>query len=156
MIPEQSLVSDQGRKYVFVLEQKLGKDGRPEKTEKGEMKHVARRRDVGEVGVLRNGYREIEKGIKEGDLVVRAGMQRLKDGLEVVAEKYKGEPAAAGEEPAKVPPTTPRPVAAAPAARPAAPAAAPSEPSAGAPSPATTRPASRLRGAGEPRTGKSR
>ncbi len=91
MIAEQSLVSDQGRKYVFIVEPKLDKDGKPMKTDKGAPRFIARRHDVGEVGVLRDGYREVEKGIKPGDWVVRAGMQRLKDGLEVLGEPYKGE-----------------------------------------------------------------
>jgi membrane fusion protein, multidrug efflux system len=152
MIAEPSLVSDQGRKYVFVVEPKLGKDGRPEKTEKGEPKYVARRRDVGEVGVLRDGYREIEKGIQPGDLVVRAGMQRLKDGLDVIAEPYRAEAGPAGEAPGKDAPAKAQPGAGAPAARPASPVASPT----GEPAAVTPRPASRLRGAGEPRTGKSR
>ena len=45
-------------------------------------------RDVGNVGVLRDGYREVEKGIEPGDWVVVAGMQRLRPGVEVKAEKY--------------------------------------------------------------------
>lgn len=97
MIAEQSLVSDQGRKYVFVIKPKLGEDGRPETGKKGEPKQIAVRRDVGEVGVLRDGYREVEKGVEPGDWVVRSGMQRLKDGVEVVAEKYKGEAVPSGE-----------------------------------------------------------
>jgi len=45
-------------------------------------------RDVGTVGVLRDGYREVEKGVEPGDWVVVAGMQRLRPGLEVKSEKF--------------------------------------------------------------------
>ena len=48
-------------------------------------------RDVGTVGVLRDGFREVEKGIEPGDWVVVEGMQRLRPGLEVQVEKYEDE-----------------------------------------------------------------
>jgi RND family efflux transporter MFP subunit len=88
MVREQALVNDQGRKTVWVLTEKKGKDGRPEKDDKGQPKYVATVRDVGSIGVLRDGYREIEKGIALGDKVVVAGMQRLRQGLDVVPEPY--------------------------------------------------------------------
>ena len=88
MVPEQSLVSDQGRKTVYVIVPKKDKDDNPEKDEKGGPKYVAMVRDVGEVGVLRDGYREVEKGIELGDWIVRSGMQRIRPGAEVLVEKY--------------------------------------------------------------------
>src|SRR5262245_10017839 len=88
MVPEQSLVSDQGRRTVFVLVQKKDKDGNVEKDQKGSPKYIATVRDVGNVGVLRDGYREVEKGIQPGDWVVRAGMQRIRPGMEIIPEKY--------------------------------------------------------------------
>lgn len=93
MVPEQSLVSDQGRKTVFVIVPKKDKDDQPETDEKGKPKYIAMVRDVGEVGVLRDGYREVEKGIQLGDWIVRSGMQRLRPGAEVIAEKYQSEAA---------------------------------------------------------------
>ena len=70
-------------------------------------------RDVGTVGVLRDGYREVEKGIEPGDWVVVAGMQRLRPGIEVKAEKYDEQPApkaapTKAKPPATRPPGTPR------------------------------------------------
>src|SRR6201994_488916 len=44
--------------------------------------------DVGNVGVLRDGYREVEKGVQPSEFVVRAGMQRLRPGMEVKPERY--------------------------------------------------------------------
>jgi multidrug efflux system membrane fusion protein len=112
MVREQAMVNDQGKKTVYVLAEKKGKDGSPEKDEKGQPKYIATVRNV-EVGVLENGYREVETGIQPGDMVVVAGMQRLRPGLEVIPERYdqatrsgtageKGEPgrAAVGQEPA--------------------------------------------------------
>jgi multidrug efflux system membrane fusion protein len=94
MIPEKSLVTDQGRKKIFVIAEKKDKDGHPEKGDKGKPKYVAMVRDVGEVGVLRDGYREVEKGIEPGEWVVVAGMQRLRDKADVIPEKYAGDASA--------------------------------------------------------------
>jgi membrane fusion protein, multidrug efflux system len=95
MIREQALVSDQGRKKVFVIVEKKGKDGQPEKDAKGNPKYIVNARDV-TIGVLQGGYREVEEGVKPGDRVVVAGMQRLREGAEVVPEPYK-EATAAGQ-----------------------------------------------------------
>ncbi len=97
MIAEQSLASDQGQRYVFVLKPKMGKDGQPMKDKEGHPICVAIRSNVGEVGVLREGYREVEKGIQPGDWVVRSGMQRLKDGIEVIGQPYRGDSIPAAE-----------------------------------------------------------
>ena len=93
MVREQAMVTDQGRKTVFVLVEKKDKEGKPVLVN-GEPKWVVQVRDVGNVGVLRDGYREVEKGIQPGDRVVVAGMQRLRPDMEVIPEKY-GEKAAA-------------------------------------------------------------
>lgn len=156
MIAEQSLVSDQGRKYVFVLEPKLDKNKQQVKTPKGDLPlYIARRHDVGEVGVLRDGYREVEKGIKPGDLVVRAGMQRLKDGLEVIGEKYKGEAPPAGEPSGKAAEKA-DPHGKAPAARPAVPAAPANRSATGVSAPsASARPAGWEHGGGDRRSKRS-
>ena len=43
--------------------------------------------DVGTPGVLRNGYREISKGIKPDDLVVVLGMQKIRLGTNPVTKE---------------------------------------------------------------------
>ena len=137
MIAEQSLASDQGQKYVFVVKPMVGKDGSPVKTEKGEPRYIAIRRNVGEVGVLRDGYREVEKGVEPGDWVVRSGMQRLKDGIEVVAERYRGESAPAAEKAQAKP---------APAAKPETGAGRPSGPQTRPPAASSARPSPLAKG----------
>jgi multidrug efflux system membrane fusion protein len=86
MIREQALVSDQGRKTVYVIKEQENKEGKKVQ--------LAMVRDVGNVGVLRDGYREVEKGVEPGDWVVVAGIQRLRPGIEVKVEKYDEKPAA--------------------------------------------------------------
>ena len=88
MVREQAMVTDQGRKTVFVLKEKKDEKGEPAKDKEGKPVYVVTVRDVGTVGVLRDGYREVEKGIEPGDWVVVAGMQRLRPGIEVKPEKY--------------------------------------------------------------------
>jgi multidrug efflux system membrane fusion protein len=88
MVREQALVTDQGRKTVYIVKEKKDDKGQPVKGEKGEPVYIAMVRDVGTVGVLRDGYREVEKGIDPDDKVVVAGMQRLRPGIEVKLEKY--------------------------------------------------------------------
>ncbi len=102
MIREQALVTDQGRKTVFVITPKKDKDGKPELNAKGEPKYVTMVRDVGTPGVLRDGYREVEKGIEPDDWIVISGMQRLRPGAEVMPEKYDEKAVAAGKAAAKV------------------------------------------------------
>ena len=83
MIREQALQADQGLKKVFVLRSE-DENGNPYslKDAKGEpvpaYKAVAV--DVGNPGVLRNGFREINQGIKPGDMVVAVGMQKIRLG----------------------------------------------------------------------------
>ncbi len=88
MVREQALVTDQGRKTVFVLKEKKDDKGEPVKDKEGKPVYVVTVRDVGTIGVLRDGYREVEKGIEPGDWVVVAGMQRLRPGIDVKPEKY--------------------------------------------------------------------
>jgi RND family efflux transporter MFP subunit len=100
LIREQALVPDQGRKTVFVVAEKKDDKGATLLNEKGESIYLAQVRDVGTPGVLRNGYREIDKGVEPGDRVVVLGMQRLRPGIEVKVEKFD-EKAAAGTAPGK-------------------------------------------------------
>ena len=46
---------------------------------------------IGNPGVVRDGFVEIEKGVRAGDWVVVSGMQRLKNAKVVKAEKYAGD-----------------------------------------------------------------
>jgi membrane fusion protein, multidrug efflux system len=88
MVREQAMVTDQGRKTVYVVKEKKDDKGQPVINAKGQPTYVAMVRDVGAVGVLRDGLREVEKGIEPGDWVIVEGMQRVRPGLEVQAEKY--------------------------------------------------------------------
>jgi RND family efflux transporter MFP subunit len=81
MIAEQALGSDQGRKYLYVVNDRNEAEFRPV-----------------EVGPLREGLRVIEKGLKPGERVVVSGLQRLRPGAKVVpkpAEGVAGRPAPA-------------------------------------------------------------
>jgi RND family efflux transporter MFP subunit len=93
LIPEQSLVSDQGRKQIWVVRPKKDTQGNPLTKDKGQtICQVEEPKDVGNPGVLREGFREIVKGVQPGDWVVVNGMQRLRPGIEVYAEKVKPQP----------------------------------------------------------------
>ncbi len=93
MVQERALQSDQGLKKVLVLHAKNPKGepyfikdelGEKVKGPDGEGEPIPGYRaeavDVGTPGVLRNGYREISKGLKPGDLVVVLGMQKIRLG----------------------------------------------------------------------------
>jgi multidrug efflux system membrane fusion protein len=96
MIRERALVSDQGQKGVFLVKDKINKEGTPEVDEKtGKTKLVAIWSKVGTPGVLRDGYLEINEGVKLGDRVVVSGMQRLRHDIEVMAVPYAESPATA-------------------------------------------------------------
>jgi multidrug efflux system membrane fusion protein len=88
MVREQAMVTDQGRKTVYVLKEKKDKQGETVKNEKGQPVYIAMVRDVGNVGVLKDGFREVQRGVEPADLVVVEGMQKLRPGMEVHAEKY--------------------------------------------------------------------
>jgi RND family efflux transporter MFP subunit len=87
MIREQSLVSDQGQRGVFIITDKDDK-GQPLLDEQKNPIEVAIWKRVGTPGVLSDGFREINEGIKLGDRVVVSGHQRLRNGREVKAERY--------------------------------------------------------------------
>jgi RND family efflux transporter MFP subunit len=73
MVPEEALVSDQGRKFVYVIQSVV------EKTEEGEEKKVEKafRRDV-QTGQLQEGMRIIRSGLTPKDRVVLEGQQRIR------------------------------------------------------------------------------
>lgn len=73
MIDEVALGTDQGRKFLYVV------DGRNK---------VAYRRV--QVGVLRDGMRVIEEGLDPGERVVVSGLQRVRPGLTVAPRESEG------------------------------------------------------------------
>jgi len=92
MVREQAFQSDQGLKKVFVLHAKNSKGepyfitddvtGQQIKGPKGDPipGYKPEAVDVGIPGVLRNGFRELNKGVKQGDLIVVLGMQKIRLG----------------------------------------------------------------------------
>jgi multidrug efflux system membrane fusion protein len=99
MVREQALQSDQSQKKVFVLrdsnekgEPYFIKDAKGEVQKDRDGKPITAFRpeavDVGTIGVLRDGYREITRGVKPGDKVVTVGMQKIRLGKNPVT----GEP----------------------------------------------------------------
>jgi RND family efflux transporter MFP subunit len=89
LIREQALVRDQGQKGVFIVRDKDA-EGKPILNDKKRPIVAAIWSTVGTPGVIRDGYVEIQQGIKPDDRVVVSGMQRLRNGREVKAEKYIG------------------------------------------------------------------
>jgi RND family efflux transporter MFP subunit len=87
MIREQALVSDQGQKGVFIIKDKDA-EGKPLLDEEKKPTQKAFWSKVGTPGVLRDGFLEIQQGVKPGDWVVVSGMQRLRDGRKVKAERF--------------------------------------------------------------------
>jgi membrane fusion protein, multidrug efflux system len=77
LIQEQALASDQGKKFVYVIEKG--------KNKKGETVDMPVRRWV-TLGMLTNGLRVIEQGLKPEDKVIVNGLQRVKEKTEV---RYK-------------------------------------------------------------------
>jgi len=74
LIQEQALGSDQGRKFVYVIEKGKGKDG---KLVDMPVRHWVT------VGRLNSGLRVIEQGLKPGEMVIVNGLQRVKEKAEV-------------------------------------------------------------------------
>ncbi len=111
MIRERALVTERKEKGVYVLRDRDEK-GQPipsAKDAKGNDVTVRRAEwtRVGNPGVVRDGYVEVEKGVREGDWVVVSGMQRLKDGKLVKVEKFAGD-APQSDEPTKKAPARTR------------------------------------------------
>ncbi len=99
LVREQALQSDQGLKKVFVLRAK-DENGEPyvledpithkpllDKAGKPIPGYRPVAVDVGTPGVLRDGFREISTGIKDGDMVVAKGMQKIRLGTNPVTKK---------------------------------------------------------------------
>jgi RND family efflux transporter MFP subunit len=93
LISEQALGSDQGQKFVYVV---------------NKQNEVSYRRV--EVGMLQDGLRVIQKGLAAGERVVVSGLQRIRPGIKIEPKMAAEMSAQAG--PSGVPSTTkPKPVA---------------------------------------------
>lgn len=102
MVREEALVSDQGQKKVYVIQRAM-KDGEPAffEDKDGERilgrdgepipKYVHAMVDVGAIGVLEDGHREVSQGIKADDLIVVSGLQRLRKDAPVAARQYESD-----------------------------------------------------------------
>lgn len=130
LVREEALTSDQGAKKVYVLRRAM-KDGEPEFFTDKAGKPLTNRDgspipkythslvDLGRIGVLVDGFREVSEGIKPDDLVVVSGLQKLRKDAPVTARPFDPEPggADAPPPPASVvdPAPTPVPAPASPA-----------------------------------------
>jgi multidrug efflux system membrane fusion protein len=90
LIPEEALGSDQGERFVYVVEKA--------KNKKDKMVNLPFRRKV-KVGSLNNGLRVIEEGLKLGDRVIVSGLQRVREEVEVRPELSKSPLQASGTKP---------------------------------------------------------
>ena len=79
LIAEQAIGTDQGRKYVYVVEKSKIKDKKIGKERDAE---IVKYRPI-EVGTLINGLRVVDKGLAEGERVVVGGLQRVRPNKEV-------------------------------------------------------------------------
>jgi RND family efflux transporter MFP subunit len=70
LVPERALSSDQGNKFVYVVDAK----------NQVEYRHV-------DIGSLHDGLRVIEKGLKPDERVIVAGLQRVRPGVTVDPQK---------------------------------------------------------------------
>jgi multidrug efflux system membrane fusion protein len=94
MIRDRARVADQGINRVWVVKAATDKNGKPLSRKVGQVDkplYEPKPIDVGELGVLVDGYRVIKKGIGLKDMVVISGMQRLHEGERVTVEPYRDE-----------------------------------------------------------------
>lgn len=78
MVREEALGSDQGQRFLYVVEKSKDKDT-------GEMVDTVSYRRV-QVGILVGGKRVIESGIESGERVIVTGLQRVRPGAKVMAK----------------------------------------------------------------------
>ncbi|APW60865.1 efflux RND transporter periplasmic adaptor subunit [Paludisphaera borealis] len=102
MVREEAVTSDQGQKKVFVVRRSL-KDGQPAFFEDKTGKPILDRDgkpipkfahttvNVGTLGVLIDGYREVSEGVKPDDLVVVSGLQKLRKDAPVTAREFNSD-----------------------------------------------------------------
>jgi RND family efflux transporter MFP subunit len=70
LVPERALCSDQGKKFVFVVNDQ----------------NIAERRDV-TAGQLDDGLRVVSEGLNAEDRVITSGLQQVRPGMTVKPEK---------------------------------------------------------------------
>lgn len=80
LISEQAVGTDQGRKFVYVVQDTKVKD---KKTGQEREAEVVSYRPI-KVGSMNNGLRVVDEGLKIGERVVVSGLQRVRPGKEVV------------------------------------------------------------------------
>jgi multidrug efflux system membrane fusion protein len=91
MIREKARGTDQGINRVWVVRPATDEDGKPVFTKDAKDPKPLYKPfpiNVGDLGVLVDGYREIAGGITATDWVVVSGMQRLHEGDPVLVERY--------------------------------------------------------------------
>lgn len=85
MVPDEALLSDQGRKYVYVVKDiKKTTNDEGKEVEEGTVEYRAV-----ELGQALQGLRVIKEGIKEDERVIISGMQRVRPGVSVVTKMQK-------------------------------------------------------------------
>jgi multidrug efflux system membrane fusion protein len=97
LVPEESIGTDQGAKFVFVVEEKADKEKKPEskgkKVEAGDPKtakpYVVSQRPVKVGNLYFRNLREILSGIGPNDRVITMGLQRVRDGVPVTPQAAK-------------------------------------------------------------------
>ena len=77
IIPDEAVLSDQGRKHIYVVEK--GKNA------KGEEAYVVKYRNV-VLGQSLSNYRAIKEGLKKDEMVIVSGLQKVHDNSEVQIE----------------------------------------------------------------------
>jgi membrane fusion protein, multidrug efflux system len=93
LIPEEAIYLDQGQEYVFTAtaieksqeemdadQEQAGKPGPPPPT------HIAHKNKI-TIGLRKPGFVQIIEGIKEGDLIIKAGLTSIYDGAKLVQVK---------------------------------------------------------------------
>jgi multidrug efflux system membrane fusion protein len=83
MVPDEAVLSDQGRKYIYIVKK--------EKNDKGEEVDKVEYRSV-QLGQALEGLRVIKSGLAMGERVIVSGMQRVRPGA-VVKTKMQEPPA---------------------------------------------------------------
>lgn len=82
MIDEEATGTDQGKKYVWVVQ-----DAPPDPKNPKLPPYIAVRKDI-EFGALREGMREVKSGVDVEDRVIVQGLQRLRPGVRVDPQLY--------------------------------------------------------------------
>jgi RND family efflux transporter MFP subunit len=83
LVPDEALLSDQGRKYVYVV--KKAENDKGEEVDQVEYRAV-------QLGQALQGMRVIKEGVKEGERVIVSGMQRVRPGSVVQVKTQDAPP----------------------------------------------------------------